>query len=907
MRKKILTFFVLLFSLIGCLPLRSSVDVVDKFKENKELNINNRKYSNSETATNENSLMTYELTIEDNIVAFNEDICIIVEEVEAEYSYSASITNSTFFVQDTITINESSTEFKVKNNHASGEHSFDVNVISSDNEILYNKTIYIYSDGSNDYISASCFEESRDLYYKEVVADEEDLILLGLSEPTENIQYTKTEYSVYEEYQNFIYRANNNPENDESDIVCRKEYSSKSSDNRIKVNGYVEWTDKDENKHPLVYSDVYLLDNDIILDDVLGETQTDENGYFEFDISKLAWIASGANSLYVALYPSNNAAYVTSGVLKYMIISELYENVSDNKTITYYLTINNTGIRTGSYEVSQIMIYPYYYAMEMADRSLYYPPIYVYYPSTTDTSFCAPLLNTWGLNGVMGIIENDTHSWDAGTHEYGHYLEYIFNMTYLQLGSHVFGYDQSDEYNYRWFGNKLAWSEGLATYLGMASQLYFNLSELNIPGAGDIKYWFYTTRDNYFTINSYKKTEANEFSIAYFLLDLMDDDNSQNDTISLGHQEVWNLLTTRNNKNFSEFVELLDTSTVSKKNQIGLLEEYYGFSAKDLSSNSTLDLTYSNNTFSWSPNILGETLSKLSYYDLVFYSSDLSQTYKIENIRSETYTLSQNDLEEIFDLNTNIIYWQVIGYNDRYGFWDENDGLIAESLTGGDVSSLKEITKSIYNYLVGPDGTYYSSLVANDSVWYKIEAPVDGTYTFESTGDLDLTGELFENIVVNNYTTGRLLYDEDSGTAENFKFNYYLNEGQIIYLRVTGVNQYTSGTFNMKISINHNHSYTYYQHNSTSHKAICECGNESIQAHAVSAGGTSRFKPCLLCGYIVDTGTTPGIIGPMSSIKYKTNAGSYILPNGIIVLVDEDIEAYLNGTLEFNDSSIEIS
>ena len=74
MKKKILTFFVLLFSLIGCLPLRSSVDVVDTFKENKELNINNRKYSNSETVMNENPLMTYELTIEDNIVSaiFNE-------------------------------------------------------------------------------------------------------------------------------------------------------------------------------------------------------------------------------------------------------------------------------------------------------------------------------------------------------------------------------------------------------------------------------------------------------------------------------------------------------------------------------------------------------------------------------------------------------------------------------------------------------------------------------------------------------------------------------------------------------------------------------------------------------------------------------------------------------------------
>ena len=41
-------------------------------------------------------------------------------------------------------------------------------------------------------------------------------------------------------------------------------------------------------------------------------------------------------------------------------------------------------------------------------------------------------------------------------------------------------------------------------------------------------------------------------------------------------------------------------------------------------------------------------------------------------------------------------------------------------------------------------------------------------------------------------------------------------------------------------------------------------------------------------------------IGIMNINKYSIN-GSYILPNGIIVLVDEDIEAYLNGTLVFYD------
>ena len=41
--------------------------------------------------------------------------------------------------------------------------------------------------------------------------------------------------------------------------------------------------------------------------------------------------------------------------------------------------------------------------------------------------------------------------------------------------------------------------------------------------------------------------------------------------------------------------------------------------------------------------------------------------------------------------------------------------------------------------------------------------------------------------------------------------------------------------------------------------------------------------------------------GLNSSITQVTLNGSYILPNGIIVLVDEDIEAYMDGTLVFYD------
>ncbi|MDY2888847.1 MAG: hypothetical protein SOU19_04695 [Candidatus Caccosoma sp.] len=43
------------------------------------------------------------------------------------------------------------------------------------------------------------------------------------------------------------------------------------------------------------------------------------------------------------------------------------------------------------------------------------------------------------------------------------------------------------------------------------------------------------------------------------------------------------------------------------------------------------------------------------------------------------------------------------------------------------------------------------------------------------------------------------------------------------------------------------------------------------------------------------------------SIKFVTRNGSYILPNGIIALVDEDIEAFMNGTLVFYNKDEAVS
>lgn len=48
----------------------------------------------------------------------------------------------------------------------------------------------------------------------------------------------------------------------------------------------------------------------------------------------------------------------------------------------------------------------------------------------------------------------------------------------------------------------------------------------------------------------------------------------------------------------------------------------------------------------------------------------------------------------------------------------------------------------------------------------------------------------------------------------------------------------------------------------------------------------------------------PGVLNGVYTDLPHTENGSYILPNGIIVLVPEDEEAYFNGTLVFSSGEI---
>ena len=97
----------------------------------------------------------------------------------------------------------------------------------------------------------------------------------------------------------------------------------------------------------------------------------------------------------------------------------------------------------------------------------------------------------------------------------------------------------------------------------------------------------------------------------------------------------------------------------------------------------------------------------------------------------------------------------------------------------------------------------------------------------------------------------------------------------------------------------HNHSYTYTWVSYIQHRQSCVCGVTGLQAHIVSPDAYNSgqmYATCLLCG----GNALVNNYNKSQNIYPSTINGSFMLPNGVIVIVEEDIEAYIEGTLVFN-------
>lgn len=139
-----------------------------------------------------------------------------------------------------------------------------------------------------------------------------------------------------------------------------------------------------------------------------------------------------------------------------------------------------------------------------------------------------------------------------------------------------------------------------------------------------------------------------------------------------------------------------------------------------------------------------------------------------------------------------------------------------------------------------------------------------------------------------------------TSTNSNTSVTLYkiLNSG-VYYLKVNYAVLGSFGNINVSVSSAHDHVVNYwFYYSNIAHRGRCSCGDFVVESHVVKVSEIVDNKaPCLGCLTMLDLRYDQA--HPVSNTQKVSVNGSYILPNGIIVLVDEDIDAYYDGTLVF--------
>jgi len=192
--------------------------------------------------------------------------------------------------------------------------------------------------------------------------------------------------------------------------------------------------------------------------------------------------------------------------------------------------------------------------------------------------------------------------------------------------------------------------------------------------------------------------------------------------------------------------------------------------------------------------------------------------------------------------------------------------------------------------------TYSKTIAANKEEYRKISVLASGKYTFKSTSSDILEIDLYDDDFNN---TGKL--NSDVFTADGCEVSLSSGTYYLKFKNPSSTSEY------LDISIlppPHVHDFSKWKvYSETQHIEMCECGSTGFLKgeHVVKQSTIVNGKSyCMYCGYYVTLteGHLPIIHNNIPKVSVN---GSYIMPNGIIVLVDKDVEAYLNGTLVFYD------
>ena len=268
--------------------------------------------------------------------------------------------------------------------------------------------------------------------------------------------------------------------------------------------------------------------------------------------------------------------------------------------------------------------------------------------------------------------------------------------------------------------------------------------------------------------------------------------------------------------------------------------------------------------------------------------ADYIKFYRPRTNNSFNITNDMNSLNVSRNINSN---GTIV---DKYGMYELNVDSESDYLINVQANNSLDIR--LYN--INMNLMEMTLINSNDNVYNYTKTLSEGTYYLRvAYSNLTNSGNILINI--NPHTHDYSDYFEPLGI---YTHRAYCDCGHF----VIDSHNVSSGHCNY-CGYTHTHEYSSWQYyNNRTHIEICDCGLTGIETrnHYILAPTTNLRVTCLGCRYLLNLSTDIAQIGPSSELVTKvTINGSYILPNGIVVLQEVDLESYENGTLVFYNKS----
>ena len=260
---------------------------------------------------------------------------------------------------------------------------------------------------------------------------------------------------------------------------------------------------------------------------------------------------------------------------------------------------------------------------------------------------------------------------------------------------------------------------------------------------------------------------------------------------------------------------------------------------------------------------------------------------------------------------TNITYKDIAGAMINMGFHtsSEHKWMYTEDSNIVDPETGNIIINDGYKLICSIcNGVKYSPTIPSGSVLYE---GCNGNHQL-SSGNM---------MAVASYETKDYYKCKYCRYVAPFELNVEQSYGEREYISGNNTQHYAHSNNGLTYKILENHysdyeSNTYQKYSisdirySTKHIVTCGCdGVQMVKMHVFTnedVNDGNATTTCIDCNAVV-TNSGPGIVGPLSNnIRQVTDNGSYKLTNGIIILVEEDIQAFKEGTLVFKDANSEI-